>query len=575
MRFDDKLATVLAQPREDAAARGAAWRQIVDILAQMPASAVDPLSANAYDLLRALRDGVPQAVRAGAAAGIVGRRVHPAIVGLIAEEKPAVAAALIGQAVLADSEWLVLLPRLSPIARSLLRHRRDLGPTVLAGLASFGSSDFALPSATVAEAEPAPIMAAVPSPVKPLPPVAEAVHEATAPVAHAGSAVTGGGGESQIRDLLARIAAYRRDDNPAQDSLEPVQAEAITAFRFETGFDGGIRWVEGAPRGALVGLTIARAAASLSAGVDGQAAGAFRHRAPFRDARLAIGTGSPVAGEWRIAGVPVFDPRDGRFTGYRGTARRPRPDEQAAPDIQKGLYGSGLPSDSLRQLVHELRTPLNAIVGFGEMIERQVMGPAAFPYRTKAGAIVDQGRRLLGAVDDLDVAARIDRRQLDDRSDRVDPAALLRRLSGTYYPVAESLGVAFDVDIATDITVAADPLTIERMFARLLAATIGLGQPGETIAARLEQGDGMVVLRLSRPKILAGRAESTLLDPGFTPDGDWPDAPLLGLGFALRLIRNLAGSMSGSLMVEDRSFVLRLPALPDAIDVPCATAAPL
>ena len=179
----------------------------------------------------------------------------------------------------------------------------------------------------------------------------------------------------------------------------------------------------------MIGATIAqRRPRRLDQGVDGQAAGAFRHRAPFRDARLSVAGGSAAAGEWRIAGVPVFDPRDGRFTGYRGTARRPRADERAAPGAQAGLYGSGLPADSLRQLVHELRTPLNAIVGFGEMIERQMLGPAAFPYRARADVIVDQGRRLLGAVDDLDMAARIDAQRLDaparrDRSGRL----LLRR----------------------------------------------------------------------------------------------------------------------------------------------------
>src|SRR3546814_9089348 len=40
-----------------------------------------------------------------------------------------------------------LLPALSPLGRSLLRHRRDLGGRVGRALESFGSVDFVLPTA--------------------------------------------------------------------------------------------------------------------------------------------------------------------------------------------------------------------------------------------------------------------------------------------------------------------------------------------------------------------------------------------------------------------------------------------
>jgi signal transduction histidine kinase len=53
--------------------------------------------------------------------------------------------------------------------------------------------------------------------------------------------------------------------------------------------------------------------------------------------------------------------------------------------------------------------------------------------------------------------------------------------------------------------------------------------------------------------------EAELLDPGYSPDGDWPGAPALGLGFALRLIRNLAEAVGGALVVDDERFALYLP----------------
>ena len=64
---------------------------------------------------------------------------------------------------------------------------------------------------------------------------------------------------------------------------------------------------------------------------------------------------------------------------------------------------------------------------------------------------------------------------------------------------------------------------------------------------------------LARPAALKGCDEQTLLDPGYGPDGDWPDAPLLGLGFTLRLVARLATQAGGSLEIMPDSFELHLP----------------
>ncbi|ARS27655.1 histidine kinase [Sphingomonas sp. KC8] len=555
VRFDDKLATVLARPLADAAARAAAWRQIVDILAQDRDGTIDSDQRNAaFAVLRDIRGKVPVEVRADSVLGIASRRVSPAVVAMIAEDLPSVSAPLIAAAQLDEDEWLALLPRLAPTARALMRHRRDLPSAVRVALGSFGPADFALAGDTMAQ--PAGAAAADPADddvvvaFGPLP---------AAPIIDAGLDE----GETQIRDLLARIAAHReRVDaqmhDPAADSIHPPLVED---FRFETGPDGMIRWIEGAPRGPLVGISIATAAEQYGHGVDGHAAGAYRRRASFRDARLSVPGEGEASGEWRISAVPFFDHYDGRFTGYRGTARRPRADETAAhAHAAPGLYGSGLAPDALRQLVHELRTPLNAIVGFAEMIERQMLGPAGFDYRERAGDILDQGRRLLAAVDDLDMAARLESRRVRDGAAAVDVAMLIERLHDDYEAAARPRGVKLAFRVAQALPpVDADPVAVERMFARLLAATIGLADSGETIFATLKADGHQVRLSVSRPRLLDARDEPALLDPGYTPDGDWPDAPVLGLGFALRLIRNLAVAARGGLDITADSFELRLP----------------
>ena len=45
-------------------------------------------------------------------------------------------------------------------------------------------------------------------------------------------------------------------------------------------------------------------------------------RSPFHDGHLSLPGDGALAGEWKISGVPAFEPTGGRFAGYRGIALR-------------------------------------------------------------------------------------------------------------------------------------------------------------------------------------------------------------------------------------------------------------
>ena len=535
MRFDDMIATVLGQPSDRPDRRSAKWRQLVDLLAQRNVRTESGEVDQAYAFLREHRADVEPAVRQQSARALAGLVIDPALIVFFAEDNPAIAAPLITGARLESRDWLDILPRLGPTARALLRHRRDLTGEVRQALGMFGASDFVLGAS------------------------AEAQAAASVPAAR---------GESQIRELVERIEAYRRRKGDDHRPTAPIESEPVEGFHWESGSDGIIRWIEGAPRGPLIGQSIAAIAVIGRFGVDGQAAGAFEKRTPFRDARFSVAGEGPASGEWRISGVPFFDPARGSFLGYRGTARRPRLDETALTS-SPGLFGSQLPADALRQLIHELRTPLNAIVGFAEMIEGQYMGPAPTTYRGRAADIVEQAQRLLSAVDDLDTAARIETCRLELEEGAVDTVALVSRLHESYERLAAERGSRLTLEVEAGLPLArAEAAAAERMVSRLLAATIGLARPDETIAARMNlihRGDrSLLRLSLDRPETVEGLSEAALLDPGYSPDGDWPGAPALGLGFALRLVRNLAEAVGGTLLIEEKTISLLLPALIEA-----------
>jgi len=373
---------------------------------------------------------------------------------------------------------------------------------------------------------------------------------------HMAAEAAGDDGTFEIADVVARIDAFwrhREETGP----IEPRPPRPVDEFRFETDAKGMIRWVDGVSRAPLVGVSLDSQSVPggpESSRVDGVAGGAFRRRAGFSNARLSVEGESDAAGDWLISAIPVFDPGNGRFTGYRGTARRPRVDERAEP--VRSLAGPAMPADSLRQLVHELRTPTNAIAGFAEMIEAQMLGPVGDVYRDRAQVIRSQARELLGAIDDIDLAARIDSAALSLVPGQIALRPVLAMIVDDLAPLSELRGSVVALPIA-DLSVMGDRRAVERLLARLLATLVSASGQGERIGVHVAtEAKDVVAITIDRPQALADYPGDSVLDI----DDEREDITLLGTGFALRLARNLARELGGALVIDSESLTLRLPA---------------
>ncbi len=360
----------------------------------------------------------------------------------------------------------------------------------------------------------------------------------------------------EISDLVARIEAFNRD-RTVEDAMPAAAPTEIESFRYETDARGVIRMVDGVARSALIGVSLAHAAKQGEAQLDGVAAGAFRRRSRFGDARLEVGGLSDAFGSWRVSGVPAFDHDSGRFTGFRGTGRRPRRDETAEP----ARAATSPISDSLRQLVHELRTPTNAIAGFAELIETQLLGPVSPTYRDRATTIRTQAGDLLAAIDDLDTAARIEGHALDLRPTTVSVRPMLDRVMLDLQPLATLRGASLALAMpAGDCDVLGDDRAVERLIGRLLAALVSAGRQGERLGLVVRPVADTVTIEFDRPAALAAHATDVLLSIDAEQGGDGDGAPLLGTGFALRLAQNLAVELGGALTIGSDRLTLQLPA---------------
>jgi len=561
VRFNDLTQTVLAVEERTGGAAASLWRQCVDILAQhdQPGRAAlrQEDRAALVARLRDLRGQLSEAQRIASVVELGSRLRSPALIEFFASDRPSVCAAAIARARLPDALWPVLLPRLGPTARGVLRGRRDIGPETRRALSAFGASDLVL------GADPA-LFAREAAARAPLPQAGDAEGPDT------------GGERSQIRQLVEKIERFTstgriRQGIPSvpQEGEQPV----LDSFPFETDAEGAMIWVGDACRTALVGISIAQPALPGETGPDGHIAGAFARRSSFQHGRLHIGEGL-YEGEWRLSAVPFFDPASGRFQGFRGQARRPLMHETPHP-IRQTMEQDKRPSlDSMRQVVHELRTPLNAILGFAEIIEQQLFGPAGVHYREMAANILSDARRLLTAFDEIDLAARASAASVSTgtapHSEPVDLARITDHLTQLY---EDQHGGKARIRISASANLPhaqAEPAQCERMVQHLVRTLVSLAGDDEIVQGAIwlqpDGAGGRLIVGFDRPARLRGLEEHEMLDPGYGSDGDWPDAPLLGLGFSLRLVRSLAQAQGGALRIENERLLLELPvALAEAL----------
>ena len=517
MRFDDRLLTVLNQPagdRHDAAVR---WRQLVDLVARAGPNSASPVVTQALDAIRTDAANVDENLRAAAARAIAALPLPLGLLQYFASDRLSVSAPVLAAATLEPGQWRAVIASADEETRRFIE---TLHPEITSAPP---------PELTEKLVEPE---TGKPKPRR-TPPPPEPSH-----------------GPS-LSEVVARIERRRRHRGAQPADRAGIAARMAPAgapmlFRWECGPGGEIAWVEGAPRGALIGRSIARVPDNEGNKLDEDVVRAFAMRAPFRDGTLVLAGDGSVSGEWKITGVPAFEPTDGRFAGYRGIALRDAPAAAAPRDALEILSDP----DSLRELVHEIKTPLNAIIGFAEIIDGQYLGPADRRYRERAADIVAQARILLSAIDDLDFAAKVHSTQ-GGEGRRVDLGEQLDRTAESLRAVAAERKVELEIAHSQRIPPAAvEPELADRLIFRLCSAAIGATEAGEKLRLSVDQSGENCRFSISRPAALRALSDVQLFDARSEAAED---------SFSLRLVRGLARIAGGNLSTSRAGFTLVFP----------------
>jgi signal transduction histidine kinase len=489
VRFDDRLNTVLAQPATSPHDRAVRWRQLVELSARAPPDGDGFLLNEAIRQIREQASSVDERVRSSAALAVASLPLPVDLVSAFAADRLNVAAPILAGARLTASEWKQVAAAASDDCRAFISTMRVEEPA-------------RTPAAPFADHPPH-----IPS----------------------------------ISDVVARIERLRqaREAPRSEESAVPESTEAPRLFRWECNEAGEIEWVEGAPRGALVGQSIAQRGSI--GGVDRTVERAFASRAPFHDGILEFPRDSAIGGSWKIGGIPAFERSTGRFAGYRGVAERV--DGSAAA-------GALADPDAIRELAHEIKTPLNAIIGFAEIITGEYLGPAGSSYRERAGEIVAQARLLLSAIEDLDFAARI-RATKNGSTAETNLGELVESVVGTLRESASERGVRIDgARSVGGIIAAIQPEVAERLILRMCDAVIARAEDDEHLRVTLDCDSAHCIASITRPNALHGLGEEELF-------GSADDA--MSPAFPLRLARGLAQTAGTTLIASEDRISLVFP----------------
>jgi signal transduction histidine kinase len=208
-------------------------------------------------------------------------------------------------------------------------------------------------------------------------------------------------------------------------------------------------------------------------------------------------------------------------------------------------------AEFLAHMSHELRTPLNAIVGFAEIIEAGLFGPAGNDkYAEYAGDIAQAARALhtrIGEILEL-AAIAAERQQLDEVA--TDAVAVARACVDQVRGFAQARDIKLEARLAELPLARADATAIKRILIVLLSNALRFTHDGGSIhvEARLDGDTIVLAVRDNGYGMSPEDAEHAGTPTALGRAGARGRDRRFGLGFAMAMA--LARRMGGALRIS-------------------------
>jgi cell cycle sensor histidine kinase DivJ len=212
--------------------------------------------------------------------------------------------------------------------------------------------------------------------------------------------------------------------------------------------------------------------------------------------------------------------------------------------------GEAAMTQRVAEISHDLRTPLTHILGFAEMIEKELFGPAGARNVEYAGLIRQSGVHLLDIVNDLLDLSKIEAGRFEIERERFDARAIVDEVVRLSADAAERKRIALSTDArGAPIPVNADPRALRRMLMNTVGNAIKFTPEGGRVTIEARASDGKLVLDTIDTGPGIPEAERARLGAAYERGVSGRHAEGTGLGLAL--VRALAALHGGILSFHD------------------------
>jgi signal transduction histidine kinase len=207
----------------------------------------------------------------------------------------------------------------------------------------------------------------------------------------------------------------------------------------------------------------------------------------------------------------------------------------------------------LANMSHELRTPLNAIIGFGEMMQHEILGPMGVPaYKEYAQHIHESGMHLLALVEEMLDLSKVEAGKLEIERAPIEPGTLLAESLMMLRPTADAANVAIIVegDPSAWPMFDGDRVKLKQVFVNLLGNAIKFTPAGGQVSVSGEADDARLQIRIEDTGIGMRAEDIPLVVQPFYRAVSAYDAKHQGAGLGLPFAKAVVELHGGTLVIE-------------------------
>jgi two-component system cell cycle sensor histidine kinase PleC len=192
---------------------------------------------------------------------------------------------------------------------------------------------------------------------------------------------------------------------------------------------------------------------------------------------------------WISENARTVTDEDDQFLFYEGTVEDITLQRESEEATRRALVetqeAARAKAAFLAAMSHELKTPLNAVIGFSDLMRQELFGPVGEPrYRGYIADIHDNGRRLLGMINDILDLSRIESRLLDLEDDVVCVQEAVRAACAAVVEDKPD-AAAINLDLPAYLPLLkVDPRRLQQILAHLLSNAVKFTPTEGSISVR-------------------------------------------------------------------------------------------